>query len=156
MANFLFTSCATQCPIIVSEVKRIQNALLLRENFRIVSITVDPDRDTPEILSAYADRVGADPFKWIFLTGQKKNIQSLVQNGFRLSAADEGGTLGADVIHSSKLVLVDHLGRIRGYYDANESGEVRQAIKDAKYLLKKTFELPSQKVAAVPAIGTRN
>lgn len=154
IANFLFTSCPTQCPIIVSEVKRIQKALLLKENFRNVSISVDPLRDTPEVLSAYADRVGADPFKWMFLTGAKKDIQSLVQNGFRLSAADDGGALGSDIIHSSKLVLVDHTGRIRGYYDANETSDVRQAIKDAKILLKKTFEIPSQKVAQVPPIGT--
>lgn len=150
VANFIFTHCPTQCPLIVQEVKKVQKALRLKENFRIVSITVDPARDTAPVLSKYADAIGADPFKWYFLTGQKNDIQSLIQNGFRLSAADEGGVMGSDIVHSNKLVLVDHLGYIRGYYDANEPREIKNIIKDAKALLKKTFNVPhnTQKVAA--------
>lgn len=139
VASFVFTHCAGQCPLIIEEVKKIQKALRFKERFRLVSITVDPKRDSTQVLAEYANKVNADPYKWLFLTGKEAEIQALVQNGFRLSAADEGADAGGDVTHSGKLVLVDGFGKIRGYYDANESGEVRKLIKDAKKLIKKAF-----------------
>jgi protein SCO1/2 len=140
VANFIFTHCSGQCPGIMQQTKKVQKALRFKENFRLVSITVDPERDTRKVLSDYADQFEADPFKWLFLTAKsEKEVQNLLQKGFHLSATDEGGEKGDDVIHSSKLVLVDGFGRIRGYYDANEDSEVNQIIKDAKLLIKKTF-----------------
>lgn len=103
----------------------------------MVSFSVDPERDTPDSLAAYADRFKADPYKWFFVTGNKNSVQSLVQHGFRLAA--EGiatGTPGEDVYHSYKLVLVDPNGKIRGYYDATDSGDVKTLIKDTKFLIR--------------------
>lgn len=139
VASFVFTHCAGQCPLIMQEMKRIQKALHFKENFRLLSVTVDPKRDTPEVLTEYAAKLDADPFKWWFVTGKVDEIQALVQNGFRLSMADEGGDAAMDVTHSQKLILVDHVGRIRGYYDANEPDEVKTLLKDAKELIRKSF-----------------
>ena len=139
VSTFVFTHCTGQCPLIVFEAQRIQKALHLKENFRMLSISVDPERDTPDELAAYAKKVGADPYKWFFATGSKEDIQAFIQNGFRLTAMDDGGDAGQDILHSSKVVLVDHRGKIRGYYDANESAEMRAIIKDAKTLLRQVY-----------------
>lgn len=138
-ASFIFTNCSGQCPMLVQKVKTIQNKLRFKENFRLVSITVDPERDTPRVLKEYATRFQADPFKWLFLTGEKKQIQSLVENGFRLSSGVEGATEFGPLSHSFKVVLVDHVGRIRGYYDGLEDEGIRTLIKDARYLIRKAF-----------------
>jgi protein SCO1 len=139
IANFIFTHCSGQCPIIMEEGRKVQRVLRLKENFRLVSITVDPENDDAATLKEYANRFNADPYKWLFLTGKHQDIQNLVQKGFKLSADKEGGEPGGDVTHSSKFVLVDGFGSIRGYYDANESKEMNQLIRDAKKLIKKTF-----------------
>lgn len=134
VASFIFTHCAGMCPMIMEEAKKVQKALHFKENFRLLSISVDPKRDTPEILTQYAQKVDADPFKWWFVTGDAKEIQTLIQKGFKL-VSDEGEA----ATHSEKLVLVDSFGRIRGYYDANEETQVKALIKDAKQLIRKSF-----------------
>lgn len=135
IASFIFTSCGGQCPIITSRMKTIQSKLRFKENLRLVSISVDPKRDTVKALSAYALKYGADPYKWWFLTGNDKNIQSLVRNGFRLANQEQEG----DIIHSEKIVLVDSRGFMRGYYDANDDQQMKQIVRDAKALLKQVF-----------------
>lgn len=134
VANFIFTHCAGQCPLISEKMKTILKALRFKENLRLVSITVDPERDTPKVLSQYAEGFEADPYKWLFLTGDKNEIHALTQNGFRLSS---GGS--EEIIHSFQLVLVDHLGRIRGYYDGNDDEAVRKLLKDTRKLLKQVY-----------------
>lgn len=135
IANFIFTHCAGQCPGIVMAAQQVQKALRFKEPFRLVSISMDPERDTPDVFKAYATRVSADPFKWLFLTGDKTEIQKLVKDGFHLAAV-EGIDEGDNVTHSSKLVLVDGVGRIRGYYDAEDDAQVKRLIKDAKGLIR--------------------
>lgn len=135
IASFIFTSCGGQCPIITARMKAIQSKLRFKENLRLVSISVDPKRDSVKILSEYALKYGADPYKWWFLTGDDKDIQSLVRNGFRLANQEQEG----DIIHSEKLVLVDSRGFMRGYYDANDDRQMKQIIRDAKALLKQVF-----------------
>lgn len=135
VANFIFTHCAGQCPGIVMASQEVQRALRLKEHFRLVSISMDPERDTPEVLKAYANRISADPFKWLLLTGEQEKIQKLVKDGFKLAAV-ENIEEGDNVTHSSKLVLVDGVGRIRGYYDAEDDSQVKRLIKDAKGLIK--------------------
>ncbi len=135
ITSFIFTSCGGQCPIITSKMKSIQSKLRFKENFRLVSITVDPKRDDVKALRDYALKYDADPYKWLFLTGPDKDIQSLVRNGFRLANVEDKG----DIIHSDKLVLVDSRARIRGYYDANQDQEVKQLIRDAKKLIREVY-----------------
>jgi protein SCO1/2 len=134
IASFVFTHCAGQCPTVVASMQRLQRALRFKENFRLVSVSVDPERDTPLVLAEYAQKASADPYKWLFLTGNKNEINALVANGFRLSSGGDDA-----VNHSSHLVLVDGWGKIRGYYDAMEEGSVTTLLRDAKGLIRKTF-----------------
>lgn len=133
IAAFVFANCESQCPMINQQMRKIQSALRFKERFRLVSITVDPERDTAEVLQRYADKLSADPYKWLFLTGSREEINILSQKGFQLASAQE-----ADATHSSKLVLVDHFSRIRGYYEADATS-VKTLIKDAKRLVKQAF-----------------
>jgi protein SCO1/2 len=86
IANFIFTSCRTTCPRQSATMAQLQRDLAPGPDLRLVSITVDPDHDTPEVLTAYAEHFHADPQSWLFLTGEEKAIYSLALKGFRLSA----------------------------------------------------------------------
>jgi len=133
IASFIFTHCAEQCPLICRQIQKLQRQLRFKEGVRFVSFSVDPSRDTPEVLARYADRFEADPTKWFFLSGDKKEIDALIQSGFHLVNKEE--PLGS-FIHSFKLVLVDAFGRVRGYYDAMDEKSITSLIKDTRRLLR--------------------
>ncbi len=88
IANFIYTHCTDTCPLQSARIARLQAELAGEADLRLVSITVDPESDTPKILTEYATRFGADPDRWLFLTGGKKTIYALAMEGFRLSAGD--------------------------------------------------------------------
>lgn len=136
VAGFLFTNCAGTCPLIMGAMNEIQRKFLFKENFRLVGITIDPERDTPEALQQYGERFKADPYKFLMLTGDKKEIHGFVRNGFRLAAAEDREE--GDITHSGKLVLVDGFGKIRGYYDFDDDGTMKKIKADIKRLLKET------------------
>ncbi len=138
VASFVFTSCSAQCPLIVTELQKIQKSLRFKDNFRLVSFTLDPLTDTPQRLSAYATQAKADPYKWLFLTAENKKIQDLVQKGFILPSVESEKAEG-DIVHSSKLVLVDGGGRVRGYYDSLDRSAMKALLKDAKLLIRGTY-----------------
>jgi cytochrome oxidase Cu insertion factor (SCO1/SenC/PrrC family) len=104
IASFIFTNCPDECPLMTAEMARLQSDLAHIDDLRLVSISVDPDRDTPAVLSQYAERFNADSGRWFFLTGDKRAIYRLAKEGFRLgvvdpaeqshSAPDKGGSLG--------------------------------------------------------------
>jgi len=101
---------------------------------RFVSISVDPRRDTPEVLRSYAERAGPDP-KWLFVTGDPKTIVDVSRNGFKLAADSEIEPGTEALLHSTKFVLADRKGRIRGYYEAASSQERSQLQSDLKSLI---------------------
>jgi protein SCO1/2 len=140
ISNFIYTSCKDSCPMQSAEMARLQGELEHKADFRLLSITVDPERDTPIALSRYADRFGADPKRWLFLTGGKEEIYRLAQQGFHLSAvpvsSDEGKNNPA-FIHSSRFVLVDDKAEIRGYYVSTDPDALRRLRRDLKTLLGK-------------------
>ena len=88
IASFIFTNCPDECPLMTSEMARLQSNLAHMADLRFVSISVDPDRDTPAVLSQYAERFNADPGRWFFLTGDKRAIYFLAREGFRLGIVD--------------------------------------------------------------------
>lgn len=133
IADFIFTSCAGSCPQITEKMRLLQKRL--PEKIQLVSISVDPTRDTPMVLAEYARRAGAQAGRWHFLTGPAPVIGPLIQQGFRLSVA-EGGSSQEPVIHSIRLVLVDPEGKIRGYYDSTDLKSVEQLIQDALQLVR--------------------
>lgn len=88
IVNFIFTNCPDECPLMTAEMARLQADLAEVPELRLVSITVDPQHDTPLILSQYATRFQANPERWFFLTGDKGTIYRLAREGFRLAVVD--------------------------------------------------------------------
>src|SRR6266545_8423112 len=82
IVNFIYTNCPDTCPIQSAQMRQIQKDFMEEKDLRVVSITVDPKRDTPEVLSEYAKRFSADPGRWLFLTGEKEDIYQFAQEGF--------------------------------------------------------------------------
>lgn len=137
-ADFFFASCSGICPTMQKNLTQAHKAFAKEPNFRMLSITVDPERDTVEILSEYSKNWDADAKGWLFVTGDRKAIYQLARHGFLLTAepapkGEDGGP--DDFIHSEKTALVDKKGQIRGYYDATNPEAVAQMIQDARALL---------------------
>jgi protein SCO1/2 len=139
LVDFMYTSCTDTCPLQSAEMARIQSDLKDQANLKLVSITVDPERDTPEVLSNYADRFKADPERWLFLTGDREKIYDLVQKGFRLSAVPAEGENEANgvILHSSRFIMVDGSGHIRGYYNSDDPEALGRLRGDLRTLLGK-------------------
>jgi protein SCO1 len=127
IADFIFTNCAGACPMMSSNMKQMQNLLNDKADVKLVSITMDPLRDTPQVLSEYAKKYGARADQWLFLTGEGAAIQKLTVQGFMLSAT-AGANPKDDIVHSSRFVLVDRRGRIRGYFDGESPGVMRTLL----------------------------
>jgi len=136
IADFIYTKCQDTCPLQSRAMAALQSDLKAHGYVRSVSITVDPLTDTPALLSQYADRYGADPERWLFLTGELRQIRRIVQDGFRLSATPvDGQTADPVVFHSARFVLVDRDGEIRGYYNSNDPQALRRLRENARSLL---------------------
>ncbi len=134
VVDFFFTSCPDICPIMSSELERVNQIFKEKANVQILSFTVDPAFDTPEVLKAYAKEYRADPDQWTFLTGDKEDIYSLARCGFLLPVQDGDGSK-ADFIHSEKVILVDEQKRIRGYYDGTDREDIDRLITEINILL---------------------
>ena len=128
IADFIFTSCAGTCPGMSAKMADLQQRL--PPEIPLVSISVDPKRDTPPVLAEYALRYAARPGRWFFLTGPEEEIRRVAQQGFHLGMA-EGGSPEEPVIHSIRFVLVDRAGQIRGYYDSSEPPQLEKLVRDA-------------------------
>jgi protein SCO1/2 len=117
---------------------RLQDAYAAKPEVQLVSITVDPERDTPQVLALYADRYRADAERWYFLSGQRERITQLIQHGFHLAVASiPAGSETAEMIpHSPRFVLIDQQARIRGYYDSREAEAFARLKKDIDTLVK--------------------
>ena len=135
VASFVFTRCGEACPLLMQHEARLQPDLPLRDDLRLVSFSVDPDFDTPKVLTEYAHTFGADPRRWLFLTGDKKQVYHLTTDGFHLAVVDAAPTKEMPILHSTKLVLVDRGGAIRGYYDSSDPVEMQKLIRDVRQVL---------------------
>ncbi len=117
VACFVFTRCNGPCPSVSSTIARLQHELRDLPDFRLVTITVDPDRDQLKDLNDYANNRQADPERWLFLTGPKADIDRLMKEGFHVGIERGVGDKGeANIDHSPRLVLVDKKGQVRGYF----------------------------------------
>jgi protein SCO1 len=128
--DFIFTSCTGTCPIMTNNMRALTQEVDDDAPVRFVSISVDPARDTPAVLAAYAKRVRNDD-RWTFLTGQRDQIIDLSVKGFKLAAGDPMPG-GEPLLHSSKFAIADKQGVIRGYYDATDgaiTGEVARVVE---------------------------
>ena len=134
IVDFFFTSCPSICPVMSTEMERVDDVFRQNDDVQIYSISIDPEYDTPEVLQSYADLHRATPGKWHFLTGDKSEIYDLARCGFILPTIDGEG-VPDDFVHSDKFVLVDEEGRIRGYYSGTNREEVDRLIVETKILL---------------------
>ena len=120
----IFTTCAGPCPVIAANFARVQDELE-GTGALLVCLSVDPEYDTPAVLSEYAARYGADPQRWRFLTGPLEEVESLVRSSFSLAVdRDPHAPVGQHVTHATKVVAVDRRGRIRGWYSGVEEAGV--------------------------------
>jgi len=152
VADFFFVNCSGPCPVMSRRMQHLQAELLRDRMDKVlcVSFSVDPDNDTPAALREYAEQRYADPQRWLFLTGDRKTLRRLAGEGFRLGA-EEAADDPDRIMHSTRFVLVDRKGRIRGYYRAMsqeeeedpgpamerpmDDGEKRRLMRDIRSLL---------------------
>ena len=134
IADFIFTTCPGPCPMLSSRMSELQKPLE-KTDVHLVSFSVDPDKDTPAVLRNYAEKLNAQPGRWDFLTGSKPAIYNISQKGFKLAVADGNEETGQPV-HSTRMVLVDRHGRIRGYYDGMAVDAVTKLLADTNHLLR--------------------
>ena len=130
VADFFFTSCSGICPMMGGHMSRLHEIFKPFADVRLVSFSVNPENDHPEVLKAYARKFHADTQKWIFLTGSREALTQVAVNSFKL------GDIKEPIFHSSYFTLVDKEGRIRGYYDSSDAKNIDQVIRDLKQLLK--------------------
>jgi len=130
IANFFFTTCGDICPVMSKNMASLHRSFALVDDVTQVSITVNPEFDSSDVLQKYAEKYRANTSKWHFLTGTRGQITELVVNSFKLGSIEE------PIFHSSKFSLVDRQGKIRGYYDGVQPGEVSQLFIDIAMLLK--------------------
>jgi len=128
VVDFIFTNCQMVCPILASRFTELYDLYEGSDIVQFVSITVDPERDTPEVLHAYAADLGVTDNRWVFLRAPLDNVVALCEKGFMLAADDLPGG------HTSKLILVDEQGRIRNYYDGMDESHLEFLKTDIRQL----------------------
>ncbi|MFN2542816.1 MAG: SCO family protein [Chthoniobacterales bacterium] len=134
IADFIYTTCPGPCPMISSRMSELQKPFE-KTDAHLVSFTVDPAKDTPEVLRGYAEKLQAQPGRWDFLTGPQSIIYELSRDGFKLAVSDGRDDAGIPV-HSTRMILVDRRGDIRGYYDATEPDAITKLVADTTHLLR--------------------
>jgi protein SCO1/2 len=131
VADFIFTTCPGACPKMTMKMSGLQKAVPARD-VHFVSFTVDPDRDTPDVLKRYGQGYDADPARWHFLTGEKSKLFDTAA-GLKLTAAP-AGQFGPEIVHAEKFLLVDGSGRVRGIYNSGDEQELKKLAADASLL----------------------
>jgi protein SCO1/2 len=131
--DFIFTNCAASCPVMTGTLRQITAKIPKDKPVRFVSISVDPTRDTPAVLAAYAQKVRNDD-RWTFLTGDRDAIVKLSIDGFKLAAGGTPQPGGEPLLHSSKFAIADKDGWIREYCDSSETDVVEHVASTVKEL----------------------
>ncbi|MEI8382294.1 MAG: SCO family protein [Planctomycetota bacterium] len=160
---FVFTHCAATCPRVTLSMRELQDQLK-KSDFRMVTMTVDPIRDTPEVLREYGKSRGANFKKWSFVTGDQREIYRLIHGSFKMPVQEleePKKVYGFEFIHSNNIMLVDETGVVKGKFDATKPtamAELRRTIQklakpiepksgeasDAKPDAEKTDEKPAE------------
>ena len=127
LVDFIFTSCSTVCPDLTWRMGRLHRALKDEPDVGLLSITVDPERDTPEALTSFAERYRALQEGWYWLTGEKEAVLDLVTKGFFQSVED--GTTPGDIAHSSRIVVLDRQAAMRGFFGRDDREQTLRAVR---------------------------
>ncbi len=128
VADFIFTTCTGPCPRMSAQMRGVQTSVESMPDVKLVSFTVDPQHDTPEVLAQYATRYHALPGRWFFLTGDQAALESICRNGFKL------GDVDGSLVHSTRFVLVDRRGWVRGFYTASDDEALPRLLHDIRAL----------------------
>ena len=132
IADFVFTRCKGPCPLMTARMLEMQKALTKTPEVKLVSVTVDPAYDTPEVLKAYAEANFADPERWKFLTGDKAVIEKLVTEGFMQHLSEEGG----EPVHGTMFLIVDGNGMVRSARMLEDPELIPKILTDTGNLLR--------------------
>jgi cytochrome oxidase Cu insertion factor (SCO1/SenC/PrrC family) len=136
VVSAIFTTCYGPCPRVTRGMSWLSGELA-DTDVRLVSISVDPEHDTPEVLAAYARAAEADPARWLFLTGERPALETFLRQGLLLgverAGVDASGMAG-QITHSTRLVAVDARGRLRGWYDGEDPLELERLRDRMRFL----------------------
>lgn len=135
VADFFFVTCPTICPVMKKNMLTVYKEYKDNPDVKILSHTIDPEHDTPEILKKYATDLGVTGKMWQFVTGDKEKIYDIGQKHYMVSALEDSSQAGG-YIHSGAFVLVDKDRHIRGMYDGTTVDGTTKLIKDLAVLLK--------------------
>ena len=130
VADFIFTTCTMACPIMTGNMNIIHKKYKKNDDIRLVSISVYPEYDTPEVLKKYASQYEANTDTWHFLTGNENTVKEVIKDGFKIGDYED------IIFHSEKFALVDRNGMIRAYYNGMKSEDMKKLKKDINNLLK--------------------
>ncbi len=134
VADFFFTSCPSICPTMQRNMLTVFKAYEGKNNFKLVSFTIDPRHDTIPVLKTYAEKLGAKANQWYFLLGKKEEVYQLAEKNYLVSVSQDNRAPGG-YVHQGWLVLVDKKGRVRGAYDGTDKKQVQQLITDVQVLM---------------------
>ncbi len=134
VASFIFTQCGGPCPQVTGTMARLQSDFASEPDFRLVTFTVDPEHDTPEVLKQYAATYGAKTDRWFFVTGKEADVYKVLGERFHIGAEKNTGRtrtwLGNAVTHDTHLAVVDRKGRIRDYFTGKRDADDEHADED--------------------------
>jgi protein SCO1 len=130
LADFIYTSCPGPCPRMTSEMHTVHRRVSGDNDVRLVSISVDPEHDSPPVLNDFAHRFGGPAEDWVFLTGTPRTVHLLAFEVFHV------GDVIANMDHSTKFILVDKRGVIRGYYSSLDADGIKAMLHDMAALRK--------------------
>ena len=133
VADFFFTTCPSICPIMTENMVYLQSLVNDLTEVKLLSFSVTPEIDTPEVLKAYAQQKGINDSRWNLLTGDKKEIYKLARQSY-LVVQEDGNGGEHDMIHTENFVLIDKQRRIRGYYDGTQREDMEQIRADIDIL----------------------
>ena len=134
--DFIFAHCAGSCPLLSTQMSLLQKEWRGNGDFKLVTFSVDPERDTVEVLKQYAQDYHAEDDQWFFLTGKKDDVYQVIGKGFKLTAyPNPEPEKGFEFIHSTRILLVDANNMIRGLYDGENDEDMKDLPRDVKYLM---------------------
>lgn len=131
--NFVYTTCGTVCPMTMSQLGQVRKSLQDESTIRTVTVTVDPDHDGPAVLKAYARSHGGTDPRWIYLTGDRRQIVALLQGLYLMPQGAQARL--EPTLHSSRLILVDGRSRVRGYFESDRLADRERLVASARALL---------------------
>ena len=134
VADFFFTTCGTICPIMTTNMKKVQRAVLLDDEIKLLSHTVMPEIDTVAQLKRYAREKGVIDSKWNLVTGSKKDIYNLARKSYLAAKYDPSKEDGYGIVHTENFILIDKKKRIRGRYDGTNDEDIERLLEDIKIL----------------------